>query len=112
MKSRLPEGYGQSRGDMMKQYQALQQNMAAVQAEHEAAEFEASVSGGLARATVNGKNEVVRIDVKPEIVDPEDCEMMCDLIAAAVNEAIAKAKNDLSQKMSELTGGLGLGGLM
>ena len=112
MKSRLPEGYGQSRGDMMKQYQMLQQNMAAVQAEHEATEYEASVSGGLASATVNGKNEIIRIDVKPEIVDPSDCEMMCDLIAAAVNEALAKAKDDLAGKMSELTGGLGLGGLM
>ena len=112
MKARLPEGYNQSRGDMMKQYQKLQENMAVLQEQHNETEYEASVSGGMASATVNGKNEVVRIDVKPEIVNKDDTEMMCDMIAAAVNEALRKASADINGKMAELTGGLGLGGLV
>lgn len=112
MKARLPEGYNQSRGDMMKQYQKLQESMATLQQEHNETEYEASVSGGMASATVNGKNEVIRIDVKPEIVDSEDTEMMCDIIAAAVNEALRKSADDYNQKMAQITGGMNLGGLM
>lgn len=112
MKARLPQGYNQSRGDMLKQYQQIQVNIENIRKEHDETEYEASVSGGLASATVNGKNEVVRIDVKPEIVDPEDTEMMCDLIAAAVNEAIRKSTADFDEKMANVTGGLSLGGLM
>lgn len=112
MKARLPEGYNQSRGDMLRQYQKMQEAMQQLQKEHEETEYTASAAGGLATATINGKNEVVLIDVKPELVDPEDTEMMCDAIAAAVNEALRKSSDDFSQKMGSITGGLNLGGLM
>lgn len=114
MKARLPEGYGpQSRGDLMKQYQALQENMQIVQQQLKETEYTATSGGGMATAVVNGDHRVVSVSVKPEIVDPDDSEMMCDMIAAAVNEAMHIADEDAAARMGELTGGLGaLGGML
>ena len=85
--------------------------MLKMQEEMEAKEYEATVGGGVVTASVNGKHEVVRLTIDPEAVDPEDVEMLQDLVVSAVNEAMRKADAEAAQSMSKLTGGLNLGGL-
>ena len=89
----------------------MQEQMNATQEAVEAQEFTASVGGGVVEAKVNGKKEVVAINIKPEAVDPEDVEMLQDLVVSAVNEALRSAEADKAANMSKLTGGLNLGGL-
>ena len=89
----------------------MQEKMTEAQNAVEAQEFSASVGGGVVEAKVNGKKEVISIHIKPEAVDPEDVEMLQDMVVAAVNEAMRKAEAEASQNMSRLTGGLNLGGL-
>ena len=112
MKARMPAGFG--RPDMnalMRQAQKMQEDMKAKQAELEAAEYTGSASGEMVTVKMNGKHEVLAITIKPEAVDPDDIEMLEDLIVAATNEAFRQAEEDSSQMMSQLTGGLGgLGG--
>ncbi len=113
MKSRLPEGYGNSRADMMKQLQKMQDDMAATQGELAEREYTGTAGGSMVSAVVNGGNTVLRVDIKPEVCDPDDVEMLGDLVAAAVNEAIRKAAEDNEKEMSRFTGALGgLGGLV
>ena len=83
--------------------------MLKMQEEMEAREYEATVGGGMVTAAVNGKHEVVRLTIDPEAVDPEDVEMLQDMVVAAVNEAMRKADDDSAANMSRLTGGLNLG---
>ena len=97
--------------NMIKQAQKMQQDMLKMQEEMEAKEYEATVGGGVVTASVNGKHEVVRLSIDPEAVDPEDVEMLQDLVVSAVNEAMRKADAEAAQSMSKLTGGLNLGGL-
>ena len=97
--------------NMIKQAQKMQQDMLKMQEEMEAKEYEATVGGGVVTASVNGKHEVVRLSIDPEAVDPEDVEMLQDLVVSAVNEAMRKADAEAAQNMSKLTGGLNLGGL-
>ena len=97
--------------NMIKQAQKMQENMQKMQAELEAKEYTAQAGGGVVSATVNGKHELVGIEIKPEAVDPDDVEMLQDMVVAAVNEAMRKAEADSAQNMSKLTGGLNLGGL-
>ena len=97
--------------NMIKQAQKMQQDMLKMQEEMEAKEYEATVGGGVVTASVNGKHEVVRLTIDPEAVDPEDVEMLQDLVVSAVNEAMRKADAEAAQSMSRLTGGLNLGGL-
>ncbi len=118
MKARIPNAGGQNRADAMKMIQQAQEDMQNAQAEVEASEFSASVGGGTVEAVVNGAHEVKAIKINPDVVDPEDVEMLSDLIIAAVNEAIKKASDAMTQRMNEaqgglasLTSGLGLGGL-
>ena len=89
----------------------MQQDMAAAQEAVENASFTASVGGGVVQATVSGKKELTALTVKPEAVDPEDVEMLQDMIIAAVNEAMRTADSEAASNMSKLTGGLNLGGL-
>ena len=96
---------------MLKQAQKMQEKLAKVQEELEAREYEASAGGGMVTATVNGKHEVVGIEIKPEAVDPDDVEMLQDMVIAAVNEAMRAADAEAANNMSRLTGGLNLGGL-
>jgi len=105
-------GSGQSMKQMQMQQQIMkmQEDMQKAQQEVEEKNFSASVGGGVVSATVNGKKEVVAIDIKPEAVDPEDVEMLQDLIISAVNEALRQAEDAMSGKMNALTSGLGLGG--
>ncbi len=114
MKARLPEGYNMKRGDMMRQVQKMQEDMANAQAEVEAAEFEAAAGGGAVTVKVNGKKELLEVKISPEAVDPEDIEMLEDLLVAAVNEGMKKADAEMESKMGAVTGGLnipGMGGL-
>ena len=82
-----------------------------MQAEQEAKTFTAKAGGGMVSATVNGKHELVSMEINPEAVDPDDVEMLQDMVIAAVNEAMRAADNEAANNMSRLTGGLNLGGL-
>lgn len=98
--------------NMIKQAQKMQKDMMKVQEELELRQIEASAGGGAVTVVVTGKKELVSIKIKPEVVDPEDVEMLQDLILAAVNEAIRQAEEMVSGEMGKLTGGLGLPGGM
>jgi len=98
-------------GSMMKQVQQMQAKMAQMQAELENAEIEASAGGGMVKVVVSGKNEIKSISIDPEVVNPEDVEMLQDLIVAALNQAREKTQELQQQQMSSLTGGLNLPGL-
>ena len=94
--------------NMIKQAQKMQENMQKMQAELEAKEYTAQAGGGVVSATVSGKRELLALAIDPEAVDPEDVEMLQDMIVAAVNEAIRSAESDMAQGMQQLTGGLNL----
>ena len=96
---------------LARQAQKLQQQMAKKQEEIEAREFEATAGGGTATAKVNGKKELISITIKPEAVDPDDVEMLQDLIMAAVNEALRAAGDAMENEMGKMTGGLSMPGL-
>ena len=102
---------GMNQAAMMKQAQKMQQEMLRMQAEQEAKTFTAAAGGGVVNATVNGKHELVSLEIKPEAVDPDDVEMLQDMVIAAVNEAMRAADTEAANNMSRLTGGLNLGGL-
>ena len=102
---------GMNQAAMMKQAQKMQQEMLRMQEEMENKAYSATTGGGMVTATVNGKHEVVDLKINPEAVDPDDVEMLQDMIIAAVNEAMRAADADSAQNMSRLTGGLNLGGL-
>jgi DNA-binding YbaB/EbfC family protein len=89
----------------------MQDDMLKAQQEVEVAEFEASSGGGAVTAKVSGKKNLLALTIAPEAVDPEDTEMLQDVIIAAVNEALRKADEAMESNMSKLTGGLSLGGL-
>ena len=102
---------GMSQQAMMKQAQKMQQQMLQMQEEMERKTYTAKAGGGMVSATVNGKHEVVNIEINPEAVDPDDVEMLQDMIMAAVNEAMRTADAEAANNMSRLTGGMNLGGL-
>ena len=95
--------------NMIRQAQKMQQEMLKMQAEMETKEYTAAAGGGVVSAVVNGKHEVLRLTIDPEAVDPDDVEMLQDMVIAAVNEAMRKAESDASASMSKLTGGMNLG---
>ncbi len=99
---------GGNMNNMIRQAQKMQQDMMKAQEELEAKSYEASAGGGVVKAVVSGKKEVVSVTIDPEAVDPEDVEMLQDLIVAAVNEAMRLANEDAASQMSKLTGGLNL----
>ena len=98
-------------GNMMKQVQQMQAKMEAMQAELEQAEVEGSAGGGMVKVVVNGKAEIKSLTIDPEVVDPDDVEMLQDLIVAALNQAKEKATELQQEQMSGLTGGLNIPGL-
>ena len=102
---------GMNQAAMMKQAQKMQQELLRMQEEQENKVYTASAGGGMVSASVNGKHEVVNLEINPEAVDPDDVEMLQDMVIAAVNEAMRAADADAAQNMSRLTGGLNLGGL-
>ena len=108
-------GYGGMGGmnqmQMMKQAQKMQQDLLKMQEELDKATYTATSGGGVVTATVSGKRELIALDIDPEAVDPEDVEMLQDMVIAAVNEAMRAAETEAANNMSRLTGGLNLGGL-
>ena len=98
-------------GDMMKQFQKMQARMEEIQAELEKTEIEGTAGGGMVRVMANGKQDILSITIDKEVVNPDDVEMLQDLIVAAVNQARQKAAELANEKMSELTGGLNLPGM-
>ena len=103
-------GYGgMNQMQMIKQAQKMQQELAKMQEELEQAEYTAAAGGGAVTATVTGKRELTKLEIDPDAVDPEDVEMLQDMVIAAVNEAMRKADDAANQNMSKLTGGLNLG---
>lgn len=96
---------------IMKQAQMMQQKMAKLQEEAAQKTAEATAGGGVVTAVVNGKNQIVSLAIKKEAVDPEDVEMLQDLVVAAVNEALSKVQSEMAEQMSKVTGGLSIPGL-
>ena len=115
MKARLPQGYGggpQNMQAMIKQAQKMQEDMARVQAEMEAKEYEIQAGGGAVTVKINGKSEILSIDISPDIVDPDDIETLSDVITAAVNQAIKTVSDNTNAEMAKVTGGMGgMGGM-
>ena len=108
----MPGGMGgMNQAAMIKQAQKMQQDMLRMQEELENKTYTATTGGGMVSASVNGKQEVVSLEINPEAVDPDDVEMLQDMIIGAVNEAMRAADTDSDNNMSRLTGGLNLGGL-
>jgi len=99
-------------GNMMKQAQKLQSKMLRLQDELADRTVEASAGGGMIKATANGRQQLIAISIEKEVVDPDDVEMLQDLVLAAVNDALNKAQEMVSQEMGKLTGGFNLPGLM
>ena len=102
---------GMNQAAMMRQAQKMQQDLIRMQEEMENKTYTAAAGGGMVKATVNGKHELVDLAINPEAVDPDDVEMLQDMVIAAVNEAMRTADTDSANNMSRLTGGLNLGGL-
>lgn len=107
MKVRLPGGMGggpQNMNSMIRQAQKMQEDMEALQAELDEREYEISAGGGAVKVKINGKRELSSIDIKPEIVDPDDIETLTDILTAAVNEAIKRVNDTNNAEMAKVTG--------
>jgi DNA-binding YbaB/EbfC family protein len=102
MKVRIPNQGKPNMNNMLAQAQKMQEELAKVQEECENNEYSASVGGGMVEAAVSGKHQVLSLNIKPEVVDPEDIEMLSDLIVGAVNEALRKADEDMDGKMAKV----------
>ena len=114
MRANIPKGMGggpQNMNAMIKQAQKMQEDMAALQEELDAREYDISAGGGVVGVKINGKKEILAIDIKPEIVDPDDIETLSDILVAAVNEAIKRVEDTNSSEMSKITGNIGMPGL-
>ena len=102
---------GMNQAAMLKQAQKMQQEMLRMQQEMETKTYTATTGGGMVKASVNGMHDLVELTINPEAVDPDDVEMLQDMVIGAVNEAMRAADTDSANNMSRLTGGLNLGGL-
>ncbi|WP_024622599.1 YbaB/EbfC family nucleoid-associated protein [Metaclostridioides mangenotii] len=102
---------GGNMNQLMKQAQKMQENMQKAQEELESKELEASVGGGAVTVKINGKKEIIDIKIKPEVVDPDDIEMLQDLVLSAVNQAIKSVEDIQANQMNKLTGGMNIPGL-
>lgn len=112
MKCRIPNQGGQSMNAMLKQAQKMQDDMAALQQDLEQREYTAVSGGGAVSVTVDGTYKIRSLKIKPEIIDPDDAEMIEDLVTVAVNEALETAKTTSENEMSAITSGLNIPGLM
>ena len=109
MKARMPAGFGRpDMNSLMRQAQKMQEDMKAKQAELEAAEYTGSASGEMVTVKMNGKHEVLSITIKPEAVDPDDIEMLEDLVAAAFNDAARRIEETQKEKMASVSSGMQL----
>ena len=114
MRANIPKGMGggpQNMQAMIRQAQKMQEDMAALQEELDAREYEIKAGGGMVTVNINGKKEVLSIDIQPEIVDPDDIETLSDILIAAINEGIKRVDDTNSAEMSKITGNMGMPGL-
>ena len=112
MKARLPKGYGRPDPNaMMRQVQKMQDDIRAKQEELEAKEYTGTASGEMVTVTMNGKHEITAVKIKPEAVDPDDIEMLEDLVAAAINATVKQVDETAEAEMGKLTGGMNIPGL-
>ncbi len=114
MKANLPKGVGggpQNMQAMIKQAQKMQEDMENLKAELDEREYDISAGGGAVAVKINGKKKILSIDIKPEIVDPDDVETLSDILVAAVNEAIKRVETTNEAEMQKITGNLGMQGL-
>ncbi|MBQ7378853.1 MAG: YbaB/EbfC family nucleoid-associated protein [Clostridia bacterium] len=114
MRANIPKGMGggpQNMQAMIRQAQKMQEDMAAKQEELDAREYEVKAGGGVVTVKINGKKEILAIDLDPEIVDPDDVETLTDLLVAGVNEAIKRVETTNAAEMEKITGSVGLPGM-
>ena len=115
MKARIPKGYGGGGGQnlqqLARQAQKMQEQMEAATEELNAKEYTASAGGGMVTVTISGELEIKKMEISPDVVDPEDIEMLQDLVTAAVNEAIRNANADKEETMNAISGGMNLGSM-
>ena len=114
MKARLPKGMGggpQNMQGMMRQVQKMQEQMAELQEDLDAREYTVKAGGGAVTVTINGKKEIVSLDIQPEIVDPDDIETLSDILIAGVNEAIKKVEETNAEEMQKVTGNVSIPGI-
>ncbi len=114
MRANIPKGMGggpQNMQAMIRQAQKMQEDMAAKQEELDAREYEIKAGGGVVTVKINGKKEILSIDLDPEIVDPDDVETLTDLLVAGVNEAIKRVETTNSAEMEKITGSMGMPGM-
>ena len=112
MKANIPKmGGPQNMQAMLKQAQKMQEDMEALQADLDEREYDISAGGGVVAIKINGKKEILSIDIQPEIVDPDDIETLSDILTAAVNEAIKRVEETNAAEMQKVTGSLGMPGL-
>ncbi len=109
MRANVPKG--PSMNSMLRQAQKMQEDMAALQEDLDSREYDVSAGGGAVSLKINGKREILSIDISPEIVDPDDIETLSDILVAAVNEAIKRVDDTNNAEMSALTGSVGLPGM-
>ena len=114
MRANIPKGMGggpQNMQAMLRQAQKMQEEMAAKQEELDAREYDISAGGGVVNVKINGKKEILSIDLKPEIVDPDDIETLSDILVAAVNEAIKRVEDTNAEEIGKITGPMNMPGL-
>ncbi len=113
MKANIPKGMGgpQNMQAMIRQAQKMQEDMAAKQEELNAREYDVSAGGGVVNVKINGKKEILSIDLQPEIVDPDDIETLSDILVAAVNEAIKRVDDTNNAELNKITGPMNIPGL-
>ena len=109
MRANITKGMGggpQNMQSMIRQAQKMQEDMAALQEDLDSREYTVSAGGGMVTVVINGKKEILSIDIKPEIVDPDDIETLTDILTAGVNEAIKRVETTNSEEMSKITGSM------
>ena len=113
MKARIPQNMSgpQNMNQVIRQAQKMQEDMAAFQEQFAAREFSASVGGGADEIAMNGSREVLRVHIAPEVIDPDDPEMLEDLVASAVNEILKNIETASNEGMNSITGGMSMPGL-
>lgn len=113
MRANIPKGVGgpQNMQAMLRQAQKMQEDMAALQAELDEKEYDVSAGGGMVKVRINGKKEILALDIKPDIVDPDDIETLSDILMAAVNQAISQVDKENNAAMGSITSGMNMPGL-
>lgn len=114
MRANIPKGMGGGPSNMqamIRQAQKMQEDMAAMQEELDSREYEVKAGGGVVSVKINGKKEILAIDIQPEIVDPDDVETLSDILIAAVNEAIKRVETTNNEEMSKITGSMNMPGM-